>query len=151
MNLVDEGIDLGVLGSLDETALADATFSVEAGLNFGLGVYRGDLGACFANDGSTPLTQLNDGAWGDVLVGMTAVLADVSKRRPGQEVTQRPGKAAFSHPSRIHTAFRYSLSGTPAATGWSAAAPVRARICIGREACRADRSAVASSVTGPAW
>ncbi|NLF70198.1 MAG: hypothetical protein GX575_14260, partial [Candidatus Anammoximicrobium sp.] len=59
MNLVDEGIDLGVLGSLDETALADATFSVEAGLNFGLGVYRGDLGACFANDGSTPLPRQN--------------------------------------------------------------------------------------------
>ena len=72
LNLVDEGIDLGPLGTLDVAALGDATFSVDAGLNFRLGIYLGDLGAGFSIDGNTLLSELNGGAGVEVLVGMTA-------------------------------------------------------------------------------
>jgi Ca2+-binding RTX toxin-like protein/subtilisin-like proprotein convertase family protein len=87
LNLVDEGIDLGLLGTLDVAALADAAFSVDAGLNFRLGVYLGDLGAGFAIDGSTPLSQLNGGAGVDVLVGMTADNAAASNGQLGSNAT----------------------------------------------------------------
>ncbi len=87
LNLVDEGIDLGLFGTLDVAALGDATFSVDAGLNFRLGIYLGDLGAGFSIDGSTLLSELNGGAGVEVLVGMTADNPAPSNGQLGSNVT----------------------------------------------------------------
>ncbi|MCY2994917.1 MAG: hypothetical protein NTY19_44705 [Planctomycetota bacterium] len=87
LNLLDSGIDLGVFGSLDLAAIGDATFAVTAGLNFGLGIYLGELGAGFTITGSTLLSQLNGGAGVDVAVGMTADNAAPSNGQLGSNVT----------------------------------------------------------------
>lgn len=89
LNSVDVGIEFGGLIPLEVAAVGEADFTVGVELDFGVGVFLGDLDGEVSIDGSTLLSELNGGDGVEVLVGMTADNAAPDDGQLGADVTMQ--------------------------------------------------------------
>lgn len=81
------GFDLGLLGSVAMASISDASLTVNADVNFRMGIYVGDLGLDFVFDAATLLLTLNDFSGVDILTGITADRAAPVDGQIGQDIT----------------------------------------------------------------
>ena len=70
-----DGLPLGELGTIELTAAASATFSIDLTLALTVGISLADQAAGLELDSDTALADLNDGAGVPILVGITATSA----------------------------------------------------------------------------
>ena len=89
LDLIDAGIDLGILGTIELAAIADGTFEVVADLGFRVGAYLGGLGLDFQLDATSPLTSLNAGGGIQISVGTTATDAAPADGRISGDISVR--------------------------------------------------------------